>query len=106
MRTAPFFCLAVAACGGKVETTPPVQLEGADRRAGFVICGDAGACDVGSGNQCYRCDSSQDWTCHSLDLPARCADESTISRRLCDGAEECPTTKSCTADAYANWLCR
>jgi hypothetical protein len=94
---------AVTACGGKVEIT---RMEGGDPRAGFVICGDAGPCDVGSGNQCYSCTGTEPWNCHTLDLPTRCDEPSTVVRRECDGPEECKGGKACSADAYSNWLCR
>jgi hypothetical protein len=93
--------LGVAACGGKVEIT---RMEGGDPRAGFVICGDAGACEV-SGNQCYSCTGTEPWFCHTLDLPTRCEEPTTVVRRACDGPEECKG-KACSADAYSNWLCR
>lgn len=104
MRSAALLLLgAVTACGGKVEIT---RMEGGDPRAGFVICGDAGSCDVGSGNQCYSCASAEDFRCHTLDLPRQCEEDSTRIRRECDGPEECKGGKSCTADAYSSWLCR
>ena len=66
------FLFAVAACGGKVEIT---RMEGGDSRAGFVICGDAGSCDVGSGNQCYSCTGTEPWNCHGL-IVAYCSSSS------------------------------
>jgi hypothetical protein len=104
VRSAAFVLFsAVAACGGKVEIT---RMEGGDPRAGFVICGDAGPCDVGSGNQCYSCTGVEPLSCHTLDLPTRCDEPSTVVRRECDGPEECKGGKACSADAYSNWLCR
>jgi hypothetical protein len=94
--------LFVAACGGKVESTPVTTER--DQRAGFVLCGDR-ACDVGSGNQCYSCNSGVDWQCHTLDLPTRC-EESTIVRRDCDGQEDCKSGTTCVIDAYLSTLCR
>ena len=83
----------------------PVAHEG-DPRAGFVTCGDAGVCDVGSGNQCYACGGTDLWQCHTLDLPTRCEDSLTIVRRECDGNEDCKAAKSCVLDAYSSLLCR
>ena len=79
--------------------------EGGDPRAGFVKCGDAGACDV-SGNQCYSCTNGVDWTCHTLDLPTRCEEQTTIVRRECDGPEDCKNGLICVLDAYATTMCR
>lgn len=104
MRTAfAFFFIAVAACGGKVEIT---RMEGGDPRAGFVICGDAGSCDVGSGNQCYSCATGEAFICHTQDLPRRCDEDTTRIQRECDGPEECKGGQSCVADAYSSWVCR
>ena len=105
MRSAVLLCAlsAVVACGGKVET---LRMEGGDPRAGFVVCGDAGSCDVGSGNQCYSCATGAEFHCHTQDLPRRCDEDTTRIRRECDGPEECKAGQTCSADAYSSWLCR